>query len=124
MQALGELQNPGGAACMIYVSGLRSEYSASVNDAGNSLRLVPVDDPDLDQARFAGERIYRFRKVPAGTYPALSADGQSRDVETLTVGATLFVTQRWAKQHADAHEHLIEVIRRATPAILERTAPK
>ena len=121
-EALDELQNPDGAACMIYVSGLRSAYSASVDKAGDTLKLVPVDDPDLDEARFAGERIYRFRKVPAGTYPALMAGGKSDDVETLTVGATLFVTQRWAERHSDAHDHLIEAILRAKPAILERTS--
>lgn len=124
MQALAELQAPGNATCMIFVSGLRSNFSAAVNDAGVSLRIVPVDDPDLDEARFAGNRIYEFREIPAGTYPALEPGGRKRDLETLTVGATLFVTRRWAEAHDDSHRYLVETIQRARPAILERVAPE
>lgn len=124
MQALAEIQKPGGAACMIYVSGLRSKFSAAVSDAGDRLRLVPVDDPDLDEARFAGDRIYQFRQIPAGTYPALEARQRPQDLETLTVGATLFVAQRWAAQHPDENIHLVDAILRAKPVILRRVAPK
>ena len=121
MQALAELRKPDSATCMIFVSGLHSPFSAAVNGAGDSLTIVPVDDPDLDEARFAGERIYKFRRIPAGTYPALESGGK---LETLTVGATLFVTQRWAAEHYDANSYLVEAILRAKPAILERVAPK
>jgi hypothetical protein len=124
MQALAELQKANAASCMIYVSGLRSKFSAAVDAAGDSLQIVSVDDPDLDQARFAGDRIYRFRKIPAGTYPGLEAGGKGRGLETLTVGATLFVSQRWAAQHYDAHRYLVETILQARPAILERVAPR
>ncbi len=124
MQALAEIQKSGPAACMIFVSGLRSPYSEAVNDAGNSLRIVPVDDSDLDEARFAGDRIYRFRKIPAGTYPALEMADNRRDLETLTVGATLFISQSWASRHYDANTHLVDAILRAKPAILKRVAPR
>lgn len=123
-QALEELLKPGGAACMLFVSGLRSLFSASVDAAGDALTLVPVDDPDLDEARFAGERIYRFREIPAGTYPALQKGARSEDLETLTVGATLFVTQAWAAAHHDANAYLVEAILRTRPEILERVAPR
>lgn len=122
--ALAELQEGAGAACMIYVSGLRSPYSAAVSAAGDRLRLVPVDDLDLDEARFAGERIYQFRPIPAGTYPALEAGQNPSSVETLTVGATLFVTQRWAARHYDENAHLVDAILRAKPAIVKRVSPK
>ena len=124
MQALAELQKPGRASCMIYVSGLRSKFSAAINDAGGNLQIVAVDDPDLDEARFAGERIYRFHKIPAGTYPALEAGRKGRDLKTLTVGATLFVSRRWAAEHHDAHRDFVDAILRARPAILERVAPR
>jgi TRAP-type uncharacterized transport system substrate-binding protein len=124
MQALAALREPGGAACMIYVSGLRSKFSATIGEAGDSLRIVPVDDSDLDEARFAGDRIYTFRDIPAGTYPALEAGSRKRGLETLTVGATLFVTQRWAAENYDANSHLADAVRRARSAILERVAPK
>ncbi len=124
MQALTEIQASGGSACMVYVSGLHSKFSAAVNDAGAILQIVPVDDPDLDEARFAGDRIYQFRDIPAGTYPALEAGSKKRDLETLTVGATLFVTQRWAAEHDDTHSELLDAIQLAKPAILERVTPK
>jgi TRAP transporter TAXI family solute receptor len=124
LQALAEIRKPGGAACMVYVSGLRSKYSAAVNDAGDRLRIVPVDDSDLDEARFAGDRIYQFRDIPGGTYPALEAGLEARGTETLTVGATLFVSQRWAAQHYDANIYLVDAILRAKPEILKRVAPK
>jgi len=123
-QALAEIQEPGGAACMIYVSGLHSKFSATVDKAGDRLRMVAVDDPDLDEARFAGDRIYRFRDIPAGTYPGLDAGLRVRAVETLSVGATLFVTQSWATQHPDENAHLVDAIRRAKPAISKRVAPE
>lgn len=123
MAALAEMQKPGSASCMLYVSGLRSKFSEAVNDAGDHLRLVPVDDSDLDEARFAGERIYNFREIPGGTYPRLQSDSGTRGVETLTVGATLFVTQRWAAAHYDANAYLVDVILRSKPAILKRVAP-
>jgi TRAP transporter TAXI family solute receptor len=122
--ALAELQKPGGASCMVYVSGLRSKFSESVANAGDTLVLVPVDDPDLDEARFAGDRIYRFRKIPADTYRALGANARKRDLETLTVGATLFVTQSWAEDNYDANAYLAEVILKAKSEILERVAPR
>ena len=124
MQALGELQKSNSASCMVFVSGLHSPFSSAVDGAGDSLAIVPVDDPDLDEARFAGERIYRFRKIPEGSYPALESGGRGGDLQTLTVGATLFVTQRWAAEHYDGNAYLVEVILRAKPAILERVAPK
>lgn len=124
MQALAELQQPGRASCMIYVSGLRSTFSTAVNDAGDNLQFVSVDDPDLDEARFAGERIYRFRKIPSGTYPGLEAGAKRRDLKTLTVGATLFVSQRWAGEHYAAHSYFVDAILQAKPAILDRVAPR
>ena len=124
MRALAALENSDSASCMVFVSGLRSPFSAAVDGAGDSLAIVPVDDPDLDEARFAGERIYQFRRIPAGTYPALESGGKGGNLETLTVGATLFVTQRWAAAHYDTNAYLVEVILRAKPAILERVAPR
>lgn len=122
--ALMELEKPGGASCMVFVSGLRSEFSEAVDRAGDTLELVPVDDPDLDEARFAGERIYRFREIPGGTYRGLQPGGGGHALETLTVGATLFVTRRWASAHEDANQYLVELVLGARPLILERVAPR
>jgi len=123
MNAITEMRESDGPVCMMYVSGLRSEYSARVAELGKTVKLVPINDPDLDEARFAGERIYRFREIPADTYPSLQGNGTPRDVESLTVGATLFVTERWAAAHPEAHRHLIDAIERAKPAIAEKVAP-
>jgi len=122
-EALAELQRDGGAACMVFVSGLRSRFTARVDEAGDRLHMVPVDDSDLDEARFAGDRIYRFRDLPRDTYAGLQQGQKKRELTTLAVGATLFVTQRWAEEHYDANNHLSDAIQRAKPAILERVAP-
>ena len=66
-EALGLVNEGEGADCLMYVSGLHSNYLSSVNDSGAELRLVAVDDPDLDDAKFAGLQIYEFQPIPAGT---------------------------------------------------------
>ena len=109
---------------MLFVSGLHSRYTATGNAAGDDLRIVAADDRVLDEARFAGERIYQFRTIPHGTYPGLEVTGNKNGLETLTVGATLFARQSWAARHGDANAHLIDAIQRAKPAILERVAPR
>ena len=47
-----------------------------------------------------------------------------KDLEALTVGATLFVTRAWAAAHYDANAYLVEAILRTRPEILERVAPR
>ena len=59
-----------------------------------------------------------------GRHPGLEAGRMRRDLRTLTVGATLFVSKRWAAQHYDAHRYFVDTILRARPAILERVAPR
>ena len=108
---------------MLFVSGLHSRYTATGNAAGDDLRIVAADDRVLDEARFAGERIYQFRVIPNGTYPGLEVPGNN-GLESLTVGATLFARQSWADRYGDANAYLIDAIQRAKPAILERVAPR
>jgi hypothetical protein len=50
------------------------------------------------------------------------AKGQA--IETLSVGATFFVAQRWAADHYDENIDLGEAILKAKPAIVERVSPK
>ena len=70
-----------------------------------------------------GDRNYQLREIPAGPYPALEAGRKGRDLKTVTVGATLFVSQRWAAEHHDAHSYFVAAILPAKPAILARVAP-
>ena len=116
-EALGLVNEGEGADCLMYVSGLHSNYLSSVNDSGAELRLVAVDDPDLDDAKFAGLQIYEFQPIPAGTYAGLQPGSGRSGVKTVTVGATMLVAQSWAEAHPGSYDLLVEATLKAKPAI-------
>jgi hypothetical protein len=109
------------ASCLMFVSGLRSKYSSSIDQSGDLLRLVAVDDPDFDKAKFAGRPIYSFKDIPSDTYANLQAPSGSR-VKTLTVRAIFIINSDWAEAFPNAFELLIEGLARATPVIQDRVS--
>ena len=109
----------GNTDCMMLVSGLGSKQLSLVDASAAQLRLVGVDDRDLQQAKHFGKPIYQFQPIPAGTYPGLQAPS-GKSVETLTVKAIMLVASAWAGAHAVAYEALIEGVDRATPIIQKR----
>ena len=111
----------GDAGCLLFISGLGSDYGATVDEAGDTLQLVTVNDEDLEKAEFAGEPIYRFADIPAGSYPGLQ--GPSGDpVETLTVRAIFIISNTWADMSPVAFEALTAAVESATPAIRKRVS--
>lgn len=109
----------GDTDCLMAVSGLGSKQLSLVDAAAAQLRLVAVDDQDLGQAKHFGKPIYRFRPIPAGTYPGLQAPS-GEAVKSLTVKAIMIVASAWANDHAVAYDALIEGVDRATPIIQQR----
>ena len=85
----------GEGTCLMFVSGLRSEYSATLDESGGQLKLVAVDDSDLGELEFLGLTIYSFDNIPAGTYSGLQGPS-GEPVETLTVRAIFIVKSSWA----------------------------
>ena len=116
--ALESVQS-GAASCLMFVSGLGSDFSHSVDQAGESLRLVKVDDEDLSKAGFAGNPIYTFLSIPSDTYGRLQA-GTDTDLTTLTVEALLVVSSVWADTYPAEYDLLSDAVERAIPGIRQR----
>lgn len=106
---------------MMFVSGLNSEYLASVDGVGEQLKLVPVDDRVFEDAKHLGKPIYEFQEIPAGTYSNLQAP-TGMPVPTLVVRAVLLISSTWATQNSFAYDTLIDGVKRATPIIKKRVA--
>jgi TRAP transporter TAXI family solute receptor len=111
----------GEANCLVFVSGLNSEFLGSVEEAGELLKLVPVDDRVLEDAKHLGKPIYEFQEIPAGTYSNLQAPA-GMPVTTLVVRAVLLISSTWATQNRFAYDTLVDGIKRATPIIKKRVA--
>jgi len=119
-EALDRVAEGSSANCMLYVSGLRSEYSSNIDQSGDGLRLATVDDKDLNKTKFAGKPIYSFQKIPAEAYPRLQADGG--EVLTLTVRAILVVSSAWASTFPNSFQRLSDGVDRALPEIVRRVS--
>jgi len=99
-----------GPACFLYVASLNTPFMGGANELGDAMVLVIVDDGDLNNARIAGEKIYRFDRIPEGTYPRLQVPGERPDVRTLTVGSSVIVGESWAERHPQAYRQVLQSI--------------
>ncbi len=111
----------GKASCLMLVSGLGTKYLALIDESGEQLRLISVDDKAFQEARHFGRPIYDFRDIPKDTYRNLQAPS-GEPVETLVVKAVMLVSSAWAGNHASALDTLIEGVERATPIIRKRVS--
>ena len=98
------------SVCVLHTSTLNSRFLQALEDVGDSLRLVAVDDWDFNDAAFAGERVYAHGGVPAGTYPNLQAGLDGPSLRTVTVGTSMFVAKRWAQQHPQGYRLLLNAV--------------
>lgn len=112
-EALRKVQE-GTASCLLFISGLRSKYSATIDDSDGLVSLVEVDDRDLGNKEFLGEPIYNFKNIPADTYKNLQAPSGDK-VETLTVRAIFIVNSAWAGAYPELFDILDGGIERALP---------
>lgn len=113
----------GNSSCLLFVSGLRSDFLALIDASGEQLRLVSVDDQSFLDAKHFGRPIYQSGNIPKATYPNLQAPSGA-PVESLAVRAVMLISSTWAGNHAVAHDMLIEGIKRAAPIIRKRVAAK
>lgn len=114
-------------AVMMTVAGLhsptlnRAEHEAQIR---KNLRLVPVDDWDLNNAKDSrGQRIYQFVTIPASTYPGLQRGLiLGKDVESISMTALLVVRTDWARENGpDAMDDLSNAIMESAPVIRRET---
>lgn len=111
----------GKASCLMIVSGLSSNYLNLMDESGEQLRLISIDDKAFLEAKHFGKPIYDIRDIPKDTYRNLQAPS-GKPVETLVVKAVMLISRAWAGNHASALDTLIEGVKRATPIIRKRVA--
>lgn len=111
----------GKASCLMLVSGLSSEDLVLIDESGEQLRLVSVDDKAFQEAKHLGKPIYDSQNIPKATYRNLQAPSGA-PVETLVVKAVLLISSAWAGNHTYELSTLTEGVKRAAPIIQERVA--
>lgn len=109
----------GDATCMMMVTGLRSPFTRQVENERDRLQIIDVNDAAFRKAKFAGDRIYNRRQIPASTYPSLQ-DGE--DVQSVSVSAMLIVRAEWAEMNSAAHDSFVRAAGAAQPAISKRVS--
>ncbi len=110
----------GQAQCLFFVSGLGSEFGKKVDQRGNDLRLVPLTEDVLRNAKFGAVTLYETRPIPRGIYKNLEAGLPESRVETLTVGATLVIDRHWSDRYPNGPSALLGAVTGAMPAISSR----
>jgi TRAP-type uncharacterized transport system substrate-binding protein len=117
--ALNILTNDESPACLFYVASLDTPFMRRIDGMAEVLRLVKIDDPDVNDARIGGERVYQFDRFPPGTYPALQANLGRPDAPSLTVGASLVIARDWARQYPQGYRLLQHVVAETRRDLIE-----
>jgi len=65
-----------------------------------------MDDHDLNNARLAGEKIYQYDYLPRGTYPRLQPRAAQPEIQTLTAGSSVVVSDAWARLNPQAYRRV------------------
>ena len=118
--ALARVARNEGPACLLYVASLNTPFMRRVDEMADTMQLVTLDDRDLNNARIAGEKIYRFDRFPEGTYPRLQAMLERPDMRTLTVGSSMIVAESWAERHPQGYRLLQHAVANARRAFARR----
>ncbi len=121
-EAMASALIQGRAECLLFVTGLNSAYMAALEERGDAFRLVPVDDGDFDDFEMLGNKLYKFARIPAETYPRLQVDTGA--VETISIRALFAVRAAWAAIHMDAHDAVRSAVAQANDAILRRAGER
>jgi uncharacterized protein len=118
VRALSQIMEGQNAQCMLIISGLRSQMMQEIDQHSDILKLVHVNDSDFkDKTDGRGNAIYRFQKIPSGTYNKL----QRRffgGIETVTVSAVLVTNRRWIEENPHAYQQFAKAVLAARPHIL------
>lgn len=108
-RALSRVINNQDASCMMYVAGIGSQAMKDVNEfaKGKGLRLVTLNDGDLDNAKGPdGKPIYHFSEIPGGTYYELQYGMFSTAVKTISMDAVLVANTDWVDKNESAYTRL------------------
>jgi len=91
-EAIEDLIGGKKAQCVFFVSGMNSPFLQEMNDYGDKLKLVEVDDYDFNDFEYQELKVYQFVDIPENIYPNL----HKGDSETVAVQAILVVNEDWA----------------------------
>jgi len=131
LRAVNMVQEGSEAACMLFVTGLRSTQINEANQVALSskgrLTLVATDDRDLLKVKDPkGRLIYSKATIPGGTYPGglqpSSLMGSS--VDTVAVDAVFVANTQFIEANEQTYNTLLRAVNNAVPAIKNKVEPK
>src|SRR3954452_22650225 len=131
LRAVNMVQEGSEAACMLFVTGLRSNQINEANQVALSskgrLQLIATDDRDLLKVKDPkGRLIYSKATIPGGTYPGglqpSSIMGSS--VDTVAVDAVFVASTKFIDANEQTYNTLLRAVNNAVPAIKNKVEPK
>lgn len=108
----------GDTTCVIIPAALGNASVVQADtDFGDNLRLVGANDWDFNDAKnIDGRPLYKWQKIPSGTYP-LALQGWFSGKETIAWTANIYVNTEYFNDNQKALEDLIVAIAKSKPAI-------
>lgn len=116
--ALNRMRN-NDISCILYVAGLGTPTMAKINDENKGeLKLVPLNDGDLTNAKDEkGRPVYRWTKIPGGTYKNIQDGTFSTSVDTIAQDAVLIVNADWVEKNDRGYTDLSTLAVRISKAL-------
>ena len=88
------------------------------NDFGDAINLVGANDKDFNDATtFDGKPLYKWQKIPSGSYPVNFQNGWFTGVDTIAWQAGIYVNKSYFENNEKALEDIITAVAKAKPAI-------
>ncbi|CAH2603566.1 TRAP transporter substrate-binding protein [Rhodovastum atsumiense] len=131
LRAVNMVQEGSQAACLLFVTGLKSPQINEANQVAlnskGKLVLIAADDSDLPKLKDPkGRQIYSKATIPGGTYPGglqpSSMFGSS--VDTIAVDAVFVASTAFIDANGQAYNALLRAVNNAVPAIKNKVEAK
>jgi uncharacterized protein len=124
LRAVNMVQEGSEAACMMFVTGLRSSQINEANQVAlaskGRLVLVAADDRDLPKVKdLKGAPLYAEATIPGGTYPGgLQPSAiMGSSVDTIAVDAVFVTNTGFIEANEQSYNVLLRAVNNAIPAI-------
>jgi len=96
---------------VLWVSSFGAQFVKKDAAEFENLVLLDAADKDFSEAKdAAGDAIYSFTEIPAGTYPKSLPSGSlwgTKAVETIGIDAVFVINQKWAAANREAYTKLL-----------------